>query len=195
MRVSSYIYPLLALPLLLLGCQEPSVTEPAQGANPFANQAEDSAGQAPQAPNADGEAGPAGAPGAPSADSAPASADSKDITQLPEPAKSESGRMIVDRPRMNERVGNLIKVEGTALVYENRVHVQVLDASGDMVKEAYADAKAEDIGESGPFEVDLDLSELEAGAITLAVMGHSAKDGSAEHKVVIPLEYGLLTAQ
>ena len=95
----------------------------------------------------------------------------------------------VTSPRPNERIGLPVVITGRARVFENTVNVRLLDANGKEIAKGFATADALDIGQFGPFRVELLYSAEADGKGTLEVFADSAKDGSEIDKVIIPIFY------
>lgn len=134
---------------------------------------------APQAPAP--AATPAPPPPAPAPPAPPA----------PAVGRSEDGKVSVELPVGGARITSTFQVKGTALVWGNRVHVKLEGAGGSVLGEVFADAKAADIGQSGPFEASLTLAPVaQEQDVTLVVQGYSAKDGTPESVVKLPLKLG-----
>ncbi len=109
------------------------------------------------------------------------------ICGTPTPSVSQSSQNIsVESPKANSQVSVPFVIKGKARVFENQLNYRILDANGKEVLEGSAYADAKDVGEFGPYEVTVSGLTLK-GKITLEVFDYSAKDGSEEDKVVIPL--------
>ncbi|HOB89844.1 MAG TPA: GerMN domain-containing protein [Candidatus Colwellbacteria bacterium] len=106
------------------------------------------------------------------------------------PRKSESGNVIVREPVANGLKSLPFSVKGEARVFENMIAYELRDAAdGFVLSEGNAYANAPDVGRFGPFSVEIkSLRRLPMdGGVILEVFNYSAKDGSRENQVVVPL--------
>ncbi|MBP9772044.1 MAG: Gmad2 immunoglobulin-like domain-containing protein [Candidatus Pacebacteria bacterium] len=99
----------------------------------------------------------------------------------------QSQNIIVYAPRMNERVGTPVIVEGQARVFENVVNYRLVDANGNELIEGFATADAPDIGQFGVFRGELNYVSNVDQKGTVEIFWYSAKDGSEVDKVTIPV--------
>ncbi|MFC1630267.1 Gmad2 immunoglobulin-like domain-containing protein [Patescibacteria group bacterium] len=93
----------------------------------------------------------------------------------------------VSSPVEGEEIGLPLIIKGEARVFEGTVNIRLREKSGDVLVEGFTTAKAEDVGQFGPFKKELSYpipKELEGA---LEVFQISAKDGSEIDKVVIPV--------
>lgn len=102
---------------------------------------------------------------------------------------AQSTNIIVYAPRMNERVGTPIVIEGEARVFENSVSYRLLDSKGGIIAEGFTTANSPDIGQFGPFRAELVYQAENDGAGTIEVFWYSAKDGTPADVVTIPVTY------
>lgn len=78
-------------------------------------------------------------------------------------------------------------VSGEARVFENAFNYLIKDYSGTILAEGQAMANAYDVGQFGGFELSIPyLWSTDAGGF-LEVFNYSAKDGSIENLVVVPV--------
>ncbi|SNX53150.1 Gmad2 immunoglobulin-like domain-containing protein [Thermoanaerobacterium sp. RBIITD] len=109
--------------------------------------------------------------------------DKKSITT----ANNQDANIIVVSPMKNNSVSSPIKVVGKARVFEGSVSIRLLDEKGNIIAQASAQASA-GAPSWGDFEADIQykpLSNEQDG--TLQVFSISAKDGSVQNLVSIPL--------
>jgi hypothetical protein len=93
--------------------------------------------------------------------------------------------IIVTAPQENDVVGLNFQVTGEARVFENVVSYRLRDADGSVLAESVTEAKSSDVGQFGPFVIDLDASTAKGKKGTLEVFQSSAKDGSEVDKVTV----------
>lgn len=101
--------------------------------------------------------------------------------------------IIVDTPIPNQHVSLPITISGQARVFENQFSYRIKDAQGNIIAGGTATAHSPDIGQFGPFTITIDsFSSPVRDTITIEVFNHSAKDGSEENLVRIPVLYRAL---
>jgi hypothetical protein len=99
----------------------------------------------------------------------------------------ESENIVVYMPRVNERVGTPLVIQGQARVFENTVNFRLLDASGKEIAEGFATADSPDVGQFGSFRGELNfISETDQKG-TLEVYWLSPQDGSETDKLTVPV--------
>ena len=86
-------------------------------------------------------------------------------------------------PKTGDAVGPQFVIKGQARVFENQLNFRVRDSKGRSLIEGTMTAKAQDVGQFGPFEAT--VSSLPKGKTTIDVFDHSAKDGSEVDKVSV----------
>jgi len=104
-----------------------------------------------------------------------------------EPIVSESGNIKVTRPQKDTVATSPILVKGEARVFEGTFQIHLKDANGAILSEKTAMANAPDMGEFGSFGelILFDAPTTETGF--LEVFSYSAKDGSLQDLVSIPV--------
>ncbi|SHI45893.1 Gmad2 immunoglobulin-like domain-containing protein [Desulfofundulus thermosubterraneus] len=106
----------------------------------------------------------------------------RDLSRVYEPA------IWVTHPTPDQVVGVPLLVKGSARVYEGTVNARLLDSQGKVLVSAYATA-TKAAPERGDFEMRLNFTPPQDGKGTLEVFSISAKDGSIENKVTIPVRW------
>jgi len=97
--------------------------------------------------------------------------------------------IIVFSPKPGDKVGSPFTVKGRARVFENTFMVAIRENSEVEIYKEKAMANAPDTGQFGDFEVKIPVPVSAAGKkITLEVFNYSAKDGSVENLVSMPVE-------
>jgi hypothetical protein len=99
-----------------------------------------------------------------------------------------SANITVDSPLSYSQIpGNTIAVSGTARVFESQLNWE-LRMNDTVLQSGLAIANAPDIGQFGPYTFSVDVTTIPADTIlTLEVFDYSAKDGSKENSVTVPL--------
>jgi hypothetical protein len=109
------------------------------------------------------------------------------ITRVPQPEQ-----IVIFTPGLSEVVrGGVVHVSGFALAsFEQTLLVEVLDADGNVVGAAPVIVDAPDLGQPGPFEVDLDYTVVTPGPGRIVVRDISPAFGGDTHlsSVEIDLE-------
>lgn len=98
--------------------------------------------------------------------------------------------IIVFSPKSGDKVESPFTVTGKARVFENTFVYILRGEKGSELYKNHAIADASDIGQYGNFEVKIPVSvqAVNSNNLTLEVFDYSAKDGSVENLVSIPLE-------
>lgn len=94
-------------------------------------------------------------------------------------------RIIVESPLPGDRATSPLRVTGLGLVFEATFNIQVVDSAGVTVYDRFAMTSE---GQTmAPFDVTITYTPTRAGPVTLRVFDYSAKDGSVQDLVVVPL--------
>jgi len=105
----------------------------------------------------------------------------------PEPTASENIR--VSSPKSGETVASPFIVSGEARVFENQLVVRITNSAGTALIDQPVTARANDVGEFGPFKVNMHYQFKNTKEGFVEVFNHSAKDGSVENLVKIPVKF------
>jgi hypothetical protein len=100
----------------------------------------------------------------------------------------DDAHLYVTAPVADSTVTSPLIVFGFGRVFEQTFQWRIKDAAGAVVKEGYAMTDAEDIGQYGPFRLEIMLPAVTEPNITLEVYEISAKDGRITNLVSIPLK-------
>ncbi|SHF18981.1 Sporulation and spore germination [Desulfofundulus australicus DSM 11792] len=106
----------------------------------------------------------------------------RDLSRVYEPA------IWVTHPTPDQVIGVPLLVKGSARVYEGTVNARLLDSQGRVLASAYTTATRA-APERGDFEMRLSFKPPQDGKGTLEVYSISARDGSIENKVTIPVRW------
>lgn len=108
----------------------------------------------------------------------------RDVSGTP---SAQNENIILFAPRVNERVGSPLVIQGEARAFENTVNFRLLDASGEEIAEGFAAAESRTVGEFGRFRGELTfVSEVDQQG-TLEVFQISAENGSEIDRLTVPL--------
>lgn len=102
---------------------------------------------------------------------------------------SQSDNIRVATPTSNELVTSPITISGEARVFEGTVNIRVTNKDGLVLIEEFATAHAPDVGQFGPFSIKIfyDFDTTNEGFVE--VFNYSARDGSKENLVKIPVTF------
>jgi hypothetical protein len=99
----------------------------------------------------------------------------------PDPAIGDA--IIFDQPAAGSLVrSNPFTIRGRARTFENNVVIRLYDSSGELMRETFTTATGE-MGTFGPFEAEIWIPRNPGPTITVALLEHSAKDGSVTTRV------------
>lgn len=114
-----------------------------------------------------------------------------DMTDRDEPVVSESENIKVTSPDANQYVSShWMVIEGEARVFENSFNWRVKDKDGNELASGYGTAAAPDIGQYGPFVAFAQYSAKAGEKGMVEVYSLSARDGSEQDMVTIPVYFG-----
>lgn len=100
----------------------------------------------------------------------------------------EDRNIFVTSPASGSTVTSPLIAEGFARVFESQFNWRIRNAAGDVVDQGTAMAMARDAGFFGPFRLEIFLPALTDTSFTLEVLDYSAKDGSEQDVVKVPLK-------
>lgn len=113
-----------------------------------------------------------------------------DRTAHEAPVVSDSQNVKVTSPDPNQRVGShALTIVGEARVFENTYNWRVKDDAGTVIASGFGTANAPDIGQYGPFVVYATYSATPGETGTVEVYSLSARDGSEQDMVRIPVTF------
>ncbi|MDD4803258.1 MAG: Gmad2 immunoglobulin-like domain-containing protein [Syntrophomonas sp.] len=94
----------------------------------------------------------------------------------------------VTAPVNNQVITSPVKISGNARVFEATVGFRLKDANGNVLNQGFATA-SEGAPGRGDFNAELTFKPNNPGKGQLEVFETSMKDGSDQHKVIIPVEW------
>jgi hypothetical protein len=100
-----------------------------------------------------------------------------------------SANIVVTIPKQNDVIGNILLVRGRARVFENQFHYRLRDQNNAILVEGNAYANAPDVGKFGDFEIKVGYPKPYGTNGILEVFHFSAKDGSEQDKVKVPVRF------
>lgn len=95
--------------------------------------------------------------------------------------------IIVYSPKSGEGVLSPITLRGMARVFENSLNYELTDENGRVIAKNFVIALSLEDGQYGAFELKINYSEPEGENGILEVFNYSAKGGTKENVVVIPM--------
>jgi hypothetical protein len=110
-----------------------------------------------------------------------------EILPTPTPVITSVENMRVTVPQPGQMLEDRLKIKGEARVFESSFAYRLTDDSGKILAEGHGMTNAPDIGQYGPFEVDVTYSTPSTGKGIVEVFEYSARDGSEINKVTIPV--------
>ena len=100
--------------------------------------------------------------------------------------EEEAPQILIESPLDGDSVASPIRLRGTANVYEATVSIEVRDATGTVVLEAFTTATS-GTGTRGTFDTSLVLPAA-SGTMTITAFESSAKDGKPLHAVDVQVD-------
>lgn len=97
--------------------------------------------------------------------------------------------IIVFNPGPNSEISPFLILKGTARVFENSLNYELKDEENNIIAKNFMTAEASDIGKYGLYETEIYYSEPIGERGNLEVFNYSAKDGSKENVVIIPVNF------
>ncbi|HLD71800.1 MAG TPA: Gmad2 immunoglobulin-like domain-containing protein, partial [Candidatus Peribacteraceae bacterium] len=101
-----------------------------------------------------------------------------------------AGNINVSSPAEHDVISSPVMITGEARVFENEFNYRVKDTDGTVLAEGHATALSPDMGLFGPFSIETEFDEPIGASGTIEVFNFSAKDGSEENMVIVPVEFG-----
>ncbi len=103
----------------------------------------------------------------------------------PDPATPEF--QVIDQPSEGDTVTSPVTISGQVLAFEGTYQIGIFDADGDPIVETFGTAEAVEIGELGPFSIDVTFEVDEPTPACIWVYEQSPRDGSLIHVGQIPV--------
>lgn len=101
--------------------------------------------------------------------------------------ESQAPAILVESPAPFDTVSSPLRVSGSANTFEATLNVELTGADGTTLAEQVVTATS-GTGERGTFAAELPFAAAAPGRLTLTAFTYSAKDGSKQDVVAIPLE-------
>lgn len=98
------------------------------------------------------------------------------------------GNIVVQFPKPGDTVSFPFKAYGKARVFESQFNWRLQDSNGKVIGQGTATANSPDMGKYGPFEIEVGFAETNGNSATLEVFDFSAKDGSEQDLVSVPVK-------
>lgn len=113
---------------------------------------------------------------------------STQVDNSPDAVMDETeANIVVDSPTAGDSVTSPIEMTGRARVFENVVDYAIKTEDGDVLASGFFTADAPDVGKFGDFNERVFLPSTSGDSIILEVFSTSARDGSVQDLVRIPL--------
>ena len=104
--------------------------------------------------------------------------------------ESDDGETIVTSPCDGDIVDNILVIKGSARAFESTILVEVNKTNGTNLYKKVVTVDAADVGLFGDFLVSVDTSGYADGDVVVKVYSESAKDGSDQSVVEVPVTIG-----
>jgi len=106
------------------------------------------------------------------------------------PSVSASGEISVTAPQPGQTVGFRFTIAGLARAFENVINYKLTNSSGKVLSQGPISVNASDTGLFGPYNSSVVFSDLPGTPTgTLTVLTYSARDGSEQNIVSIPVKF------
>jgi hypothetical protein len=111
--------------------------------------------------------------------------------QITDPCNNASsdGEILVTKPCMKETLGSKFQIQGTARVFEATFQVSIVSSRGIILYTNTFMTTGGDIGQKNPFNETITWNSPGVGTGTVNVYELSARDGSTQHLVSIPVKF------
>ena len=110
------------------------------------------------------------------------------------PTVPSEANIQVTEPKPNQEIGLPLVIRGQARVFENVFNYRLRDADGSVLIEGHGMATSPGMGFFGPFNIEVNYPEPREKNGTVEVFNYSAKDGSEENKVTVPISFAPVEA-
>lgn len=97
--------------------------------------------------------------------------------------------IIVHMPKAGDGISAPIILRGEARVFENALNYEFVNEDGKILAKNFLTVQSPDIGQYGPFEAEIFFAQTFAQKTILNVFNYSARGGSKENVVKIPLTF------
>lgn len=113
------------------------------------------------------------------------------ITPVPAAIVSPTpaANITIDTPRPNESIGYILKITGSARVFENQFQWRLLDANKKIIVSGTSSSNAADAGQFGKYEITSSYIAPSSSSGFVEVFDSSAKDGSEIDLVSVPIQF------
>lgn len=105
------------------------------------------------------------------------------------PPVEQADDIKVSSPAQGALVGNPVTISGEARVFESSVSYRVLDGDGTVLAEGFTMAASPDVGQFGPYSVDVLFDRPLTTYGKVEVFNLSARDGSVENLVTVIVQF------
>lgn len=97
--------------------------------------------------------------------------------------------IIIFNPKPNDEASPPLILKGTARVFENSLNYELRDEENNIIAKNFITADSFEIGKYGIYEMEIYYGEPKGANGSLKVFNYSARDGSKENIVVIPVNF------
>lgn len=105
------------------------------------------------------------------------------------PVRSTTGNLVVELPSYGSLIKSPATLKGRVLSFESHFAWRLKDATGKVIVTGSGTASSGDAGRLNPFSVLMKFTASTSDTGTLEVYTTSAKDGSEENLVIVPVKF------
>jgi len=101
----------------------------------------------------------------------------------------EEKNITVSEPKAGMAVLSPVTIKGTARVFESQFNYIIKDSTGAVLAEGTGMANSPDAGQFGPYEISAAFNKPNSEKGIVEVFDYSAKDGSVQDLVIVPVTF------
>lgn len=102
---------------------------------------------------------------------------------------TESDRIRVMEPKIGAEIRSPFVLRGEARVFEGTVRYRIIDEQNEVLADSFTTAIADEIGQFGPFQEQVEFEDTHAQNGKIEVFEESAEDGGEVGMVIIPVKF------
>lgn len=110
-------------------------------------------------------------------------------TSTPSATSTPHNNITVTVPQAGSEIRSPLTIKGQARVFENTLQYELMDADGVVLGSGYMTANSPDVGEFGAYAATFSYKKPATPTGILRVFNYSARDGSRENTVTVPVRF------
>lgn len=114
-------------------------------------------------------------------------------TSTPPAPTAPDGNITVTQPKANDTITSPLTIKGQARVFENTLSYELVDEDGLVLASGFTTALSPDVGQFGPYSATFTYPKPATETGFLRVFNYSARDGSRENTITVPVRFGQQT--